>query len=414
MSRVLVVDDECRYRDELETALRRGGHEVRLAASGRDAIDIGIRYRPDVLITDWMLQNSIHGLRVAEVLRIVRPSIQTILITGYASCDLRGEAEKVEVFEFVEKPFHLEHIHKIVRQAAASARAEAPGLPVGIMEADSRGAIQYANRPARDLFSQTAAGRDAATLQDLFGAKQSVDLAAASTRWVDVFPLTPTPKEWHVRAKDWEDTGDRLFVVLPAQAKHHKHHPIVTMLLGVSESGATHWPLKCRALIVDDAPLVRQAVVSSLESLGCLCHAAETAEVALRLFERDPDVKVVLLDYDLHATDAPELVRKFRAIRPDVSIVGTCTTDRRCAFAEMGVQHFLEKPYAISDLINLLTDRIGNCAECGLPIPLRRPKPGEPARSWVCCGCGASYHAVFDPDFPHDVLRHVRPADSAG
>ena len=117
MSKILVVDDEAGYCEELTLSLAHAGHEVETAMSGRQAIDLGARYRPDVLVADWMLRNSIHGLHVSQVLRTIRPEAQTILITGFASQHLKAEAKRFRVYDFIEKPFSLDRLHTAVRDA---------------------------------------------------------------------------------------------------------------------------------------------------------------------------------------------------------------------------------------------------------------------------------------------------------
>ena len=69
MCKVLIVDDERDYRDQLSLCLSEDELEIRTAGSGREAIDLGACFRPDVLVADWMLKNHIHGLHVAEVLQ---------------------------------------------------------------------------------------------------------------------------------------------------------------------------------------------------------------------------------------------------------------------------------------------------------------------------------------------------------
>lgn len=411
MLKVLVVDDEHRYRDELELALGRHGYDIRLAASGREAIDVGARYRPNVLVADWMLQGNIHGLHVAEVLRAVCPDVRTILITGYATRDLKEHAGRAEVCEFIEKPFRLAQICEAVDHAANAPKSRAETLPIGLVEVDEDGCITYANAVARDLFAHTGGGSTPKHLKDLFPPDREVELDKTETRWVDLRPVGDEGVEWHARSRRWEQPKGRLYVLIPHEARHHRHHPIVRMLLGLAETGVTTWPFEGRALIIDHTPLVRRAVAYSLEGAGCLCHTAETLEAATPLLERDPGVQVVLLDHDLPSTSLPEAVERLRGIRPGITLVGTGTTDHRKEFSALGVNYFLEKPYVINDLINALTGRIGACVDCGLPIPLRRPRTGETPSRWVCCGCGARYSAVLDDAFSQDVLRHVQAAE---
>jgi hypothetical protein len=52
---------------------------------------------------------------------------------------------------------------------------------------------------------------------------------------------------------------------------------------------------------------------------------------------------------------------------------------------------------------------IGNCAGCGLLLPLSLPEAGEPSRSWACAGCGVRYDGNLDRNQPLELIEHVRP-----
>lgn len=118
LTRVLIVDDEPSYRDYLERYLIREGYDVRSAASGQEALVIGKDFVPRVILADWMLKDQMHGLEVAENLREAVPDLRILLMTGFPSAEIRREAERAQVFRFLEKPFGLEEILKAIEDAA--------------------------------------------------------------------------------------------------------------------------------------------------------------------------------------------------------------------------------------------------------------------------------------------------------
>jgi two-component system NtrC family response regulator/two-component system nitrogen regulation response regulator GlnG len=127
VSRILIVDDERSFRHYLTRHLAREGHEVRSASSGGEAIEIGGKFPPDVLILDWMLDGSCN-LDVAEALRTIDPDLRIILITGFRSELARKEAPDGTIFRFIEKPFDLGEISDAVRGAMAD-RADTEARP---------------------------------------------------------------------------------------------------------------------------------------------------------------------------------------------------------------------------------------------------------------------------------------------
>jgi response regulator RpfG family c-di-GMP phosphodiesterase len=53
--------------------------------------------------------------------------------------------------------------------------------------------------------------------------------------------------------------------------------------------------------------------------------------------------------------DPQTLVPKIREARPDVTIVGTGTGDHREAFAALGVERYVRKPWSMVHLVELLS-----------------------------------------------------------
>jgi len=127
MTKVLIVDDEPQYGVYLRDWLVREGHEVKTTTTAEDAIDYGTHWLPSVLVADWMLRSPLNGLQVSEAVRAANPKMQTILITGYPSPELKARAEEANVFSFIEKPFSLTEVAGAVRQAANLGRPLLPG-----------------------------------------------------------------------------------------------------------------------------------------------------------------------------------------------------------------------------------------------------------------------------------------------
>ncbi len=109
-------------------------------------------------------------------------------------------------------------------------------------------------------------------------------------------------------------------------------------------------------LVVDDNEPYRRIVALRLKGAGCACHLAETHEAALRLLREHPEIKVAVIDYHMKGADVAALVEGIRAARPDVTLVGHSSMCRRDAFAALGVERFLLKPWTPDGLFHLLGD----------------------------------------------------------
>jgi diguanylate cyclase (GGDEF)-like protein len=103
--RVLVVDDDSSMRAVLSALLAKAGHEVFVAANGRQAFEMALDLRPQIMIADWMMP-EMDGLELTVALRQTRigRGVYIMLLTG-----LEDDARLVEAFEagaddFISKP----------------------------------------------------------------------------------------------------------------------------------------------------------------------------------------------------------------------------------------------------------------------------------------------------------------------
>jgi DNA-binding response OmpR family regulator len=408
MAKVLIVEDEDGFRRQLQIGLSVTGHEIRCASSGREAVDVGVRYRPDLLVTDWMLKDDIHGMHVVHVLRAVLVELRAILITGFASADLREEAGSADVLEFIEKPFTLERIRKAVGQALDCPAPARQRATLAAIEVAEEGRIVHANDKALEMFDDTRAGRRVDRLSDLFPADSDLNLDEAMDHWKVVRPSADRKIAWHLRTQEPNDDGSRLVILRRSDEPQYLGLPVIEMLLGSLSPRYAQWPFDSRVVVVDRDAATRRWLVSTIENAGGGCYAVASAGEALRLLGNDSGLQFVILDYDTVSHELPEVIEQIRRLRPEVVVVGDSPADHRKAFADGGAPLFLQRPWRADNLIGLLTGRIGNCVECGMPLPLRRARQAEQADSWICSNCGAAYHAVIDEEAASDMMMNVR------
>ena len=115
---VLVVDDEALIRWSLAEALGELGYAVTEAADGRTAIGaIEKSSEPfDVVLLDFRLPDS-SDLKLLGRIRDLAPTSQVIMITAHNSPELAQGATALGAFRVVSKPFEVDAITSLVRQA---------------------------------------------------------------------------------------------------------------------------------------------------------------------------------------------------------------------------------------------------------------------------------------------------------
>ncbi len=116
----LEVDDEEPIRQLIEAGLGRHGLNVTCAASGEVLQDRFLQ-RFDVLLLDQNMPGP-SGLEILSELRPSGRAPEVIMMTGYPTVETAVEAMKSGAFDFLSKPFQIQHLAMVVRKAAEQRR----------------------------------------------------------------------------------------------------------------------------------------------------------------------------------------------------------------------------------------------------------------------------------------------------
>jgi DNA-binding NtrC family response regulator len=121
---VLVVDDDSAVCHMLRLMLPDGQYEVQTGQSVAEALE-AIEQKPfEVYVLDYKLPDG-SGLDVAERIRSKGSEAPIILISGYDRSTFALRAEKLRVFDIIEKPFSRAKICNAVNKALSSPPAVA-------------------------------------------------------------------------------------------------------------------------------------------------------------------------------------------------------------------------------------------------------------------------------------------------
>ncbi len=114
--RILVVDDNKELREILEEFLKADGHDVEGSPNGRDALERHQISPFDLIITDLNMP-EISGMELIKTIRKENQDTEFVIITGYASMDSAVEAVRIGAFDYIVKPFRMEELHVVVKNA---------------------------------------------------------------------------------------------------------------------------------------------------------------------------------------------------------------------------------------------------------------------------------------------------------
>ena len=220
-SKILCIDDEPGIVRSLQWLLQKE-FEVFTAGGGRDALELVQQHDFDVVISDQRMP-AMSGVEVLREVRRLSPRTMRILLTGYS--DMQAIVQSVnesEVFRFINKPWNIGELPKVVAQAAEIARTRPAEAPEDITEetpiaADDGCILVIDDDPAiaqavSDVVGEAAKVSYTPNLADAVGIlnKESVSVIVSDTRVgsIDATRLVRLMKSRHPEIVTVMLTGD--------------------------------------------------------------------------------------------------------------------------------------------------------------------------------------------------------------
>jgi DNA-binding NtrC family response regulator len=121
MPSILVIDDKESMRQMLAKTLESEGYEVDVARDGEVGLDKAKEKRFDLVLTDLKLPNM-DGLRVLSSFKELDPEISVIVMTAYGTIETAVQAIKQGAFDFLTKPFDVDHLNVLIQRALENRR----------------------------------------------------------------------------------------------------------------------------------------------------------------------------------------------------------------------------------------------------------------------------------------------------
>lgn len=116
MSHVLVVDDEPAICWGFRELLRGEGHEVTIASSAEEALQVAPTCQPDTIILDVRLP-GMDGLTALKQLKTKSAGAPVVVMTAFGNLETAVRAVEEGAFDYLTKPFELSDASNVVRRA---------------------------------------------------------------------------------------------------------------------------------------------------------------------------------------------------------------------------------------------------------------------------------------------------------
>ncbi len=115
LKKVLIVDDEETLTWSMAKSLSKDKdkYEVLIANNGREALHLLKANKIDLVITDIRMPD-INGLDLLVMIKKEFTETKVIIMTAYGSSDVQKEANQRGSLFYIEKPFEISEIRKII------------------------------------------------------------------------------------------------------------------------------------------------------------------------------------------------------------------------------------------------------------------------------------------------------------
>jgi len=120
---ILVVDDEMGPRESLKMILNPY-YTIHIAERGTQVTEILDKFPIDLVTLDLKMP-GLNGINVLELVKQKDPDIEAIIITGYGSLDTAIEGLRLGAFDYISKPFDVNHILSLVKRGLERRHAKA-------------------------------------------------------------------------------------------------------------------------------------------------------------------------------------------------------------------------------------------------------------------------------------------------
>jgi DNA-binding NtrC family response regulator len=121
--RILFVDDDKDILMMVEQYLQMQGYDITAVNSGLKALDLIRDQDIHIIFTDYKMP-EFNGLELLAAVKQYKPEIEVIIVTGYGSMESAVQAMKFGCYDYLQKPFKLDHLKLIIDRIIEEKKVE--------------------------------------------------------------------------------------------------------------------------------------------------------------------------------------------------------------------------------------------------------------------------------------------------
>ncbi|HEU4683468.1 MAG TPA: sigma-54 dependent transcriptional regulator [Nitrospira sp.] len=121
---VVVADDDPSMRAALMESIKRLGYDAQAAADGQEALELVLRSKPWLVLTDLKMPR-LGGLDLVREINRRSPGTRLVLMTAYGTVETAVEAMKFGASDYLLKPFSTDLLERVIANLKEAHSSEA-------------------------------------------------------------------------------------------------------------------------------------------------------------------------------------------------------------------------------------------------------------------------------------------------
>jgi len=114
-AKILIIDDEDLFREDLATIFREEGHECKTASDGEKGLSIVADFNPDIVFCDVVMPGK-NGVEVLDEIMSIDPGKRVVMITAYGTLETAVEAFRKGASDYIMKPLLIEDVFQKINR----------------------------------------------------------------------------------------------------------------------------------------------------------------------------------------------------------------------------------------------------------------------------------------------------------
>ena len=107
--KILIIDDEELFREDLAMILREKDFDCKTAANAAEGLKLIAEFMPDIILSDIVMPDK-NGVDILDDIFIIHPDTSVIMMTAFGTLETAIQAFRKGAVDYILKPFVIEDV----------------------------------------------------------------------------------------------------------------------------------------------------------------------------------------------------------------------------------------------------------------------------------------------------------------